>query len=96
MPKVFLRAQNKQALDSQTLTEMLIKIIFQTKKVEDIVNSVRNYAKERKLKKTPSKVNGTVAEAIQDFRFAFHCDNLAINFFRSNAEPVLQFVAFGI
>ena len=83
-----LRAQNKQALDSQTLTEMLIKIIFQTKKVEDIVNSVRNYAKERKLKKTPSKVNGTVAEAIQDFRFAFHCDNLAINFFRSNAEPV--------
>ncbi len=28
-----LRAQNKQALDSQTLTEMLIKIIFQTKKV---------------------------------------------------------------
>ena len=33
-----LRAQNKQALDSQTLTEMLIKIIFQTKKVEDIVN----------------------------------------------------------
>lgn len=62
-----LRLQKTGPVDDELLTEMLIKIVFQTRKAEEIVTSVRSYAKEQKLKKSPLSVNEVVTEAVKDF-----------------------------
>ena len=56
-------SEKRALLDDELLTEMLIKIVFQTRKAEEIVTSVRSYAKEQKTKKSPLSVNEVVTEA---------------------------------
>ena len=50
-----LRLQKTGPVDDELLTEMLIKIVFQTRKAEEIVTSVRSYAKEQKLRNLCTK-----------------------------------------
>ena len=86
-----LRLQKTGPVDDELLTEMLIKIVFQTRKAEEIVTSVRSYAKEQKLKKSPLSVNEVVTEAVKDFTSTLQDYPLQIEFERI---LVLRFAAW--
>ena len=83
-----LRLQKTGSIDNELLTEMLIKIAFQTRKAEEIVTSVRSYAKEQKLKKSPLSVNGVVAEAVKDFTSTLQDYPLKIGFEEDPRTPM--------
>lgn len=83
-----LRLQKAGSIDNELLTEMLIKIVFQTRKAEEIVTSVRSYAKEQKLKKSPLSVNDVVSEAVKDFKSTLQDYPLEIDFEGDSSAPI--------
>ena len=83
-----LRLQKTGPVDDELLTEMLIKIVFQTRKAEEIVTSVRSYAKEQKLKKSPLSVNEVVTEAVKDFTSTLQDYPLQIEFEEDPRSPI--------
>lgn len=83
-----LRLQKAGSIDNELLTEMLIKIVFQTRKAEEIVTSVRSYAKEQKLKKSPLSVNDVVSEAVKDFKSTLQDYPLEIDFEGHSSAPI--------
>lgn len=83
-----LRLQKASSIDNELLTEMLIKIVFQTRKAEEIVTSVRSYAKEQKLKKSPLSVNDVVSEAVKDFKSTLQDYPLEIDFEGDSSAPI--------
>ena len=83
-----LRLQKTGPVDDELLTEMLIKIVFQTRKAEEIVTSVRSYAKEQKLKKSPLSVNEVVTEAVKDFTSTLQDYPLQIEFEEDPLSPI--------
>ena len=83
-----LRLQKAGSIDNELLTEMLIKIVFQTRKAEEIVTSVRSYAKEQKLKKSPLSVNDVVSEAVKDFKSTLQDYPIEIDFEGDSSAPI--------